>query len=455
MSVLPSLLLQSLQNVKGFNEDDFVAVHESGEQITSIRINPAKTFPPNEHFNILEKVPWSTNGYYLKERPSFTLDPLFHAGAYYVQEASSMFLEEVVKQKCDLTKPLRVLDLCAAPGGKSTLLQSIISEESLLVSNEVIKARVNILAENITKWGAANVIVTNNDAKDFQRLPDFFDVIVVDAPCSGSGLFRKDNNAINEWSAGSVEMCSLRQQRILTDVLPSLKPGGILIYSTCSYSESENEQIEDILVAELGMENLAINITGFEGIVETVSEKKQCKGYRFYPDKIRGEGFFIAAFKKNVAVFETEKRIKYKDLRISKTAQEIVNNYVLENEKYTFIAQKDDILAIPTEVLNASYEVQFALYIKQAGIKLGTLIRNELIPAHDFAVSKIVSDKIKKIEVSLNQAQDFLRRKELVIDTDIQGWAILIYKGTNIGLVKVLPGRINNYYPKELRILNK
>ena len=208
MSLLPTLLLQSLKNVEGFIEKDFVAVHESGEQITSIRINPAKAFDPYEHFTIQDKVPWCTNGFYLNERPSFTIDPLFHAGAYYVQEASSMFLEEVIRQTCDLTKPLRVLDLCAAPGGKSTLLQSIISEESLLVSNEVIKARVNILTENITKWGAANVVVTNNDAKDFQRLKNFFDVIVVDAPCSGSGLFRKDNSAVNEWSENSVVMCS-------------------------------------------------------------------------------------------------------------------------------------------------------------------------------------------------------------------------------------------------------
>ena len=455
MSLLPDLLLQSLKNVDGFNETDFVAVHESGEKIISIIINPAKKFNPDEHFNSVEKVPWSTNGYYLKERPSFTVDPLFHAGAYYVQEASSMFLEEVVKQTCDLTKPLRVLDLCAAPGGKSTLLQSIISEESLLVSNEIIKTRATILAENIIKWGAANIIVTNNEAKDFQRLINFFDVIVVDAPCSGSGLFRKDNNAINEWSENNVGMCSTRQHRILADILPALKPDGILIYSTCSYSESENETIADKIVDELSMKNIPINISGFKGIVQTVSPKNNCKGYRFYPDKIRGEGFYIAAFKKNAEPDETEKKTKFKDLRIAKTAQEIVNNYILENDKFTFIAHKDDILAIPTSILNYFYEVQFCMYIKKAGIKIGTLIRNELIPAHDFALSKIASDKIKIIDVSLGQTQDFLRKKEIVIDTDIKGWAMLNYNGMHIGFVKVLQGRINNYYPKELRILNK
>ncbi|MES1226926.1 MAG: RsmB/NOP family class I SAM-dependent RNA methyltransferase, partial [Bacteroidota bacterium] len=230
---LPHALIASLQTVKGFDKDAFVQIHESGEQITSVRVNPNRTFNVEySTLNVQGKVPWSSNGYYLSERPSFTTDPLFHAGAYYVQEASSMFLEEAVKQTCDLSKPLKVLDLCAAPGGKSTLLQSIISNESLLISNEVIKSRVNILSENITKWGAANVVVTNNDPKDFQRLPEYFDLIVIDAPCSGSGLFRKDPEAITEWSSDNVMLCSQRQQRILADILPCLKPGGILIYST-------------------------------------------------------------------------------------------------------------------------------------------------------------------------------------------------------------------------------
>ena len=152
-----------------------------------------------------------------------------------------MFLEEVVGATLDVKEPLRVLDLCAAPGGKSTLLQSLLSPESILVSNEVIKTRVNILAENISKWGAANVIVTNNDPRDFQRLGAYFDLVVVDAPCSGSGLFRKDPEAITEWSEANVVLCSQRQQRILADVMPTLKDGGVLIYSTCSYSPEEDE----------------------------------------------------------------------------------------------------------------------------------------------------------------------------------------------------------------------
>ena len=300
MNSLPPELLQSLQNIKGFNEEAFKAVHQSGAQITSVRLNPKKI--GNRQLAICntqsERVPWNENGYYLKERPSFTLDPLFHAGAYYVQEASSMFLEEVLKQSVDVTQPLKVLDLCAAPGGKSTLIQSIISAESLLVSNEVIKTRVNILSENITKWGAANVIVTNNDPSDFKRLPDYFDVIVADAPCSCSGLFRKDPNAINEWSENNVALCAQRQQRILADILPSLKEDGVLIYSTCSYSQPEDEEIAEWLIADCHLSSINLHLNKEWNIIETQSAEKNAFGYRFYPDKVKGEGFFIAAFKK-------------------------------------------------------------------------------------------------------------------------------------------------------------
>ena len=305
---LPPSLLASLKNVKGFDLSAFTIAHKTQNQISSVRINPAKIFDINKSvLNVDSKVLWSSNGFYLKERPSFTIDPFFHAGAYYVQEASSMFLEEVLKQSCDLNASLKLLDLCAAPGGKSTLLQSLISNESLLVCNEVIKTRVNVLSENITKWGAVNTVVTNNDPKDFQRLPEYFDVIVADAPCSGSGLFRKDPDAINEWSVDNVVLCSQRQQRILADIIPALKPGGVLIYSTCSYSESENETIADWLLNENEYETVQIKLDSDWGIVETQSANNKAFGYRFYPDKIKGEGFFIAAFRKKGDCNNSEK----------------------------------------------------------------------------------------------------------------------------------------------------
>ena len=204
-----------------------------------------------------------------------------------------MFLEQALKQTVDLSQPLKVLDLCAAPGGKSTHLLSLISKESLLVSNEVIRSRANILNDNIVKWGCSNVVVTNNDPKDFQRLENYFDVIVIDAPCSGSGLFRRDPEAIEEWSEQNVALCSQRQQRILADVLPALKNGGVLIYSTCSYSKEEDELICEWLKNELIINNEKLIISPEWNIVQSEG------GYRFWPDKVKGEGFFIACFRKN------------------------------------------------------------------------------------------------------------------------------------------------------------
>ena len=470
--MLPAAFIQSLQNIKGFNEAAFVQVHRSGKQITSIRLNADKfiyTSKASPFGGGLEgAVPWSLNGYYLAERPSFTLDPAFHAGAYYVQEASSMFLEQALQQTVNLAQPVKVLDLCAAPGGKSTLIQSLISDESLLVSNEVIKTRANILTENITKWGAANVIVTHNDPKDFQRLQNYFDVIVVDAPCSGSGLFRKDPSAIEEWSENNVQLCSRRQQRILADVLPSLKKDGILIYSTCSYSCEEDEAIADWLINNCQMSSVSLQLKEEWNIIETTSPQHQAYGYRFYPDKVKGEGFFIAAFiKRQQAIsngqlaknntrhpgnkqFEKRKVEKFPAKEI-----EILRPYLKNATDFFFIKQKEDIIAMPVHLQNELAVIQSCLYIKKAGVKIGAIIRNELIPDHELAVSTIIDPAVPAIAVDLETALQYLRRQEIKIDTPIKGWALLTHGQLPLGWVKILPNRINNYYPKEWRIVNK
>jgi NOL1/NOP2/sun family putative RNA methylase len=454
---LPVSFIQSIEKSKGLDKAAFEKVHQSGEQITSVRVNPAKEFKiQNSKFKI-EKVPWNSNGFYLSERPSFTLDPLFHAGAYYVQEASSMFLEEALKQMVDLSQSIKFLDLCAAPGGKSTLIQSVINDTSLLVSNEVIKTRVTILSENITKWGAANVIVTNNDAKDFQRLPNYFDVIVIDAPCSGSGLFRKDPEAITEWSEHNVQLCSQRQQRILADILPSLKNDGIIIYSTCSYSAEEDEAIADWLIEEFTMESLPLKVEDEWGIVETQSVKHNAYGYRFYPDKVKGEGFFIAAFKKSGERSSEQQMGKKKNKldKLSAKESEVVKPFLKSAGNYFFIKQNDEVIAIPTIFEEDLTTIQNTLYIKKAGVRLGSIIRNELIPHHELAVSIIIDESISSIEVDEATAQQYLRKQDIMIDTKLKGWALIAYRQLPLGWIKILPNRINNYYPKEWRILNK
>jgi 16S rRNA C967 or C1407 C5-methylase (RsmB/RsmF family)/NOL1/NOP2/fmu family ribosome biogenesis protein len=460
LNQLPPSLLQSLEDLPGFDKDAFEKVHQSGEQVTSIRFNQHKVAILDFGFWNLDPVPWSSQGYYLSSRPSFTIDPLFHAGAYYVQEASSMFLEEVLKQTVDLSQPLKVLDLCAAPGGKSTLIQSLISDESLLISNDVIKTRANILAENLTKWGAANIVVTNNDPKDFQRLENYFDVIVVDAPCSGSGLFRKDPEAINEWSEQNVQLCSQRQQRILADVLPALKENGILIYSTCSYSKDEDEEICDWMQSELSVVNYQLSIINYAGIIETKSTNGS-HGYRFYPDKIKGEGFFMAAFKKIEGARHKDQNARHKtqgtrkEEKLSTKEIEAIKPYLKDVSVFSFIKLKDDIIAVPAVLEKDILLIQSLLYIRKAGIRIGTVIRDELIPDHELAMSTVISSSVPSIEVNEQTALQYLRRAEIKLDAETKGWALLTYQQVPLGWVKILPGRVNNYYPKDWRILNK
>ena len=454
---LPIELLRSLDGVRGFDKETFINVHESGGQVTSVRVNPYKPSVVSRESSVgdvshasrlplHEEIPWTEYGYYLKSRPSFTFDPLFHAGCYYVQEASSMFLEQALKQTVDLSQPLNVLDLCAAPGGKSTHLLSLISKESLLVSNEVIRSRANILTDNIVKWGCSNVIVTNNDPRDFQRLENYFDVIVVDAPCSGSGLFRRDADAIEEWSEQNVALCSQRQQRILADVLPALKNGGVLIYSTCSYSKEEDELICEWLRNELIINNEELIISPEWNIVQSEG------GYRFWPDKVKGEGFFIACFRKTGDNDEEIYLRKIKPEKFSVREMEILNKNVNAAD-LAFLRHEEIIYAVPEKLLADISFLSSKLRVVNCGTRIGEIIKDKLIPDHGLALSSIISEKIQKLEVDQEQAIQYLKKKEIRLETDKRGWTLVTHQGHPLGWINILPNRINNYYPKELRIL--
>ncbi len=457
MAILPDKFLTSLAGIQGYDREAFVDAHQNGNIRTAVRLNSAKPFAVTAAiWETTTTVPWCNAGLYLDERPSFTTDPLFHAGAYYVQEASSMFLEMAVQQSCDLNTSLRVLDLCAAPGGKSTHLLSLLNQDSLLVSNEVIRQRVNVLAENISKWGSASVVVTHNDPAHFQRLPEFFDLIVVDAPCSGSGLFRKDPIAIESWSLANVALCSQRQQRILADVMDSLKPGGILIYSTCSYSVEEDESNADWLVQEMHMEPIKLSVPLKSGIIETESLQSHAPGYRFFPDKVAGEGFYLAAFKKKGMAKRADVMQLTKDWQaVSKQAIGILQKWVQPNENFSFISWESQLLAVPTTQLNAIQQLQKHLYIRKAGTLAGSIIRDEWIPDHDMAMNPQIEIDMPKISLNKSDALQYLRRNIFEIDTQLKGWVLVQFEGINLGWIKLLPGRINNYYPKDWRILNK
>ncbi|MFN2439780.1 MAG: hypothetical protein ABR503_11320 [Chitinophagaceae bacterium] len=454
---LPESLLKSLEGIQGFDRHAFEKVHQSNEQITSIRINPSKLSDfsqvPSTGGDLGEAVPWSQYGYYLDQRPSFTFDPLFHAGCYYVQGASSMFLEQALQQIVDLSQPLRVLDLCGAPGGKSTHIQSLISKDSLLVTNDVIKNRVSILLQNIIKWGCENVIVTHNDPKHFIRLEGYFDVIIVDAPCSGSGLFRKDAEAIKEWSLNNVALCSQRQQRILADVLPLLKKNGVLIYSTCSYSKEEDEEIGDWLVEKLSMKNEKLKISEAWGIIETVSLKTGAAGYRFFPDKLKGEGFFLACFRK-IQETSTLKIKNKKTAQINKHEQSIIDKWV-SKKKYSFFYNHHTVYALPETLFHDYSFLKEYLNIHHAGVAIGQVLTNKFIPAHGLALSKLLSSKIPSLELSYEQAIQYLQKSDLNLSPEKHGWQVVSYKHYTLGWINALSNRINNYYPKELRILKR
>lgn len=467
---LPHQLLDSLTGIAGFNKEAFVQIHESGEQITSIRLNPAKMPTGNresaignvlpqwhQHFqSVASKVPWSSYGLYLSERPAFIFDPLIHAGAYYVQEASSMFLEQALTQTTDTSQPLRVLDLCAAPGGKSTLLQSLIGANSLLVSNEVIKSRAAILEENSIKWGGANVIVTNADPAAFAKLENFFDVIVIDAPCSGSGLFRREPEAIGEWSEHNVQLCYQRQQRILADVFPALKEGGVLIYSTCSYSKEEDENMGDWLMDTFAVNSLPLTIDTAWGIVETQSDKHKTFGYRFFPNKVKGEGFFISCFRKAEGAGNTVRPPKRSLLqKASKNEQAIIQPWLQQGSSVQLWKLKEELFAFPQQLEKELLTVVDNVYVRRAGTALGKIAGNDLVPDHALAVSTLVNDSIVAVSLKREEAIQYLRKDELSVTAAHKGWTLVRFEQYNLGWIKVLPNRINNYYPQGWRILKR
>jgi 16S rRNA C967 or C1407 C5-methylase (RsmB/RsmF family)/NOL1/NOP2/fmu family ribosome biogenesis protein len=447
---IPQLLIQSLHRAAGFNHEAFEELHRSGEQVTSVRVN---TYKPSLPYQIkpqnipqLEKVPWSQFGYYLPERPSFTFDPFFHAGSYYVQEASSMFLEQVFIQHVDLKTPLRVLDLSAAPGGKSTHIQSLLSAESLLVSNEVIRSRSNILRDNIIKWGTSNVAVTQNDPKDFNRLENYFDVIVIDAPCSGSGLFRRDPQAIREWSIQNVELCSQRQQRIIGDIWPALKHGGILIYSTCSYSQKEDEAIVDWMKKDFQLNYLPIQLSPSWNIVDTGS------GYRFWPYDLKGEGFFLACFKKTGGDVLDPVAPKNKIDYASRKEVMVIEEW-MKSSGVKFIKHLNTVYAWPDSVFEDLSFLLRQLRIIYSGFMVGEVIRDKLVPAHSFAMTHHVSGTVPRVSLDYEATIRFLQRKELNWPPLEKGWHLVEYEGKTLGWANVISRRVNNYYPKELRIL--
>ena len=383
------------------------------EAPTSIRINRRKVDGGNhnsplgsplategtQEFSILnsqfEKVPWCPEGFYLSGRPQFTFDPLFHAGCYYVQEAASMFITHVLRSLSNLIPhssfliPRNVLDLCAAPGGKSTAMRTVLPEGSILVSNEPIPTRAQILLENITKWGWPDCIVTNNYPRDFRKAKMTFDLILCDVPCSGEGMFRKDPATISEWSLQNVEKCWRLQREIVADAWECLNPGGLLIYSTCTYNIKENEENVRWILDTYDAEALTIPTDPSWNITGSLLPGFDVPVYRFIPGITRSEGLFMCVLKK---------RGEWREVR----------------------GKRNDWQQIK-------------------GLSILSPLTSHLSPL--------------KIDLSYPDALRYLRGEALVLPPDTpRGIVTVTYRGIPLGPVKNIGNRANNLYPKPWRI---
>jgi 16S rRNA C967 or C1407 C5-methylase (RsmB/RsmF family)/NOL1/NOP2/fmu family ribosome biogenesis protein len=463
--MIPSeIFLSSLKDCEGFCLQDFVAAHEE-ETAVSIRVNTSKLAYANtsdedalhsapsgifSNQNNAGHVPWCGHAFYLKSRPSFTLDPHIHAGVYYVQEASSMFIHHALLELLAGQIDLKALDLCASPGGKTTLLASI-PNFRLVLANEIIQTRVPALYENVVKWGAPHVFVSNNDPRDFEKVGGMFDVVLVDAPCSGSGLFRKDEDAARSWNPALVDFCAMRQKRVLADAYKALAENGIMVYSTCSFSLEENELNLDFFLDEFDAESIQVSLKNDWGVVETRSKVHSAFGYRFYPDKLKGEGFFCAFIRKKSSsstVGSLPKVVQYKPGR----TDEIIKKWISStNDLNCFLMEKEVFVFERNNEFEHAMFKQF-LHLRKSGVRVGTLMRDELIPNHELSMSTIYSKEISQVEVNYDQAIRYLRKEDMLKEIQEKGWIMITYRSVPLGWIKSLPGRINNYYPMNWRI---
>lgn len=427
-----------------FDDSEHLLQAIDSEPIVSVRKNSAKN--TQSLFANCEPVPWCNTGYYLNERPKFVFEPKFHAGAYYVQEASSMFLQHIVNNAGVNTSGLW-LDLCAAPGGKSTLLASALGTEGVLIANEMVPKRASILKENVLKWGVSQVMVSNNAPEAFTSLADTFDFILVDAPCSGEGMFRKDPVAITEWSEENVAACSVRQKNIIDAVWPALKPGGIMVYSTCTYNTAENEEILEYLATEFDACGIPVSVDPTWNI--EVCNVKNVTGFRFKQHKVLGEGLFMAVLQKpGENAFCEDKSIAPRNALKGGEWE----NFFTNPQSYWFFEHKGKINNINKHCFSV-YEalkspLNIILSFREAAILKGqVVIPSEFLP---FAVD-FNREAFPCIEIDEPTAIKIQQKGTPVIEGPT-GWVCLLFDGIPVAMVKNIGSRINNHFPAEWRI---
>jgi len=444
-----------------------------GEVPTSIRLNPFKckegedicmagVSGKREEEMTGEAIPWCpSTGRYLSARPNFTFDPWLHAGKYYVQEASSMFVDLAIRQL--VHNPVVMLDLCAAPGGKSTAVRAALPAGSLLFSNEPMRTRSQILAENIQKFGHPDMIVTNNYPREYKKSKLKFDVILTDVPCSGEGMFRKDDGAISEWSLQNVDNCWHLQREIVSDIWNCLKPGGILIYSTCTFNAHEDEENIAWICEELGAEPIALhNIEDSWNITGNLIGS-HIPVYRFLPGKTRGEGIFLAVLRKD-GESETEKEDKKKKKEKNKDKGknkgnkgkniQMPDHWLTEADNYELVAEDENFYAIPSSWKSIYEDVAKTLKVIHAGIKLGASKGKDLVPDQSLALSIAINkEHFPQVELSYEDAIRYLRKEAVNLPEDTpKGYVLVTYRQVPLGWEKNIGNRANNLYPQEWKI---
>lgn len=427
----------------------------SGEPSVSVRINPAKAGSPSEIFGNLVSGPveWNRHAAFLSERPAFTLDPLIHAGAYYVQDSSAMFPGKAFRDVLDkvlesgIISP-KVLDLCAAPGGKTTDISASLRESCkggyLLISNEIMKQRAAVLADNAAVWGDPSVVVTSVDPKAFGTLPGFFDIIVADVPCSGEGMFRKDDEAVSQWSEENVALCQARQRRIVADVWPSLAEGGFLVYSTCTFNNLENDDNVKWICSEFGAEIIGIDGCGLL--------RTEC-GVSLVPGFVRGEGQYCAVLRKtspSAGTAACSGRQQDRWQKLPEAHASIIRP--LLDEEMAMIVKDGRIVAVP-EYVRCVLSMLEPLRPLARGLAVGMFKGKDFIPDADLALSlSLRRGAFNEFEVNRETALSFLHRDPVRLPDAERGMLLLVYRGLPIGFVKNLGNRCNSLHPLHRRI---
>ena len=453
-SPLPHDFTSATEAILGVEMPAFLHALEQAPPV-SIRYNAYK-FPEGRQKTGNLGVPWNEYGCYLDVRPSFTDDPLFHAGAYYVQEASSMFVAHIARS-AEITDGMRILDLCAAPGGKATIYSELAGPQGLVVANEVVGSRAAVLADNIRKWGLGNTLVTNNDPVHIGHFDSWFDIVAVDAPCSGEGMFRKTPDAVGEWSPRNVALCAARQRRIVSDIWDALRPGGLLIYSTCTFNRDENETNIAWIAENFDCEDAGIEVPSEWNIAESTAGGIKC--FRFWPHRINGEGFFAAAIRKcgdSARNHKAPKPRKTIFTKASRSETDELNSWVANPDRMQFMRIGDTFYGYDATRFGEIRSVAENLNTIYSGVCMGQMFGGRLKPDYSLAMFHELNRHTLNIaELPLSEALRYLKRQDTDISVMQEGINLMCYMNHALGWAKRIGNRSNNLYPKSQMILHK